>query len=129
MYEYRMFKRLSKKFFALAAICQKEAFLSTQNIDAMSHSQYILHLALNDFFLHPYLKTEWSMFFKIWRRGCCIQNACFRQTSIKVIKVFRQLIQTDEKVCRSLWGIFWDPINWLLMINSCLSSLISIYWG
>ena len=37
---------------------QTTAFLSTQNIDLMSHPPYSPHLAPNDFFLFPYVKNK-----------------------------------------------------------------------
>ena len=52
--------------------------------------------------------NERSRFFDNWRSGWCFQNGCFEDTSIRVAKVLRQLVQTHAKVYtrRSSWRIF-----------------------
>ena len=79
---------------------QTTGFLSSQNIDLMSHSPYSCDLAPNDFFLFPYVKNKMrgQRFFNTWRSGWCVQNACFETSSIRVAKVLRQLFQTHAKV-------------------------------
>ena len=92
---------------------QTTAFLSTQNNDLMSYPPYSPDLAPNDFVLFPYLKK------RLMRR--------FGDTSIRLAKVVRQLVQTHAKVYRSLWGIFWKAIKRFSMINICFCSLIPKY--
>ena len=72
------------------ASTQTTAFLNTQNIDLMSHSQYSPDLAPNDFFLFPYVKKKmrgqrlstpeeavvaFSRLFNVCMRVFCAPNA------------------------------------------------------
>ena len=80
---------------------QTMTFLSTQNIDLMSHPLYSPDLAPNDFFLFPHVKKNvGSTFFDTWRSGWCVQNACFGDTASRVAKVLPQLVQSPAKVFR-----------------------------
>ena len=77
---------------------QTTAFLSTQNIDLMSHPPYSLDLATNDFLLFPHAKNKMSgQRFSISEEAVDV----FGDTSIRVAKVLRQLVQTHANGYRS----------------------------
>ena len=76
---------------------QATAFLSTKNIDLMSHPPHIPDLAPNHFFLFPYVKNRMRGQRFLTTASMC---ACFWDTSIRVAKVLRQLVQTHAKAYR-----------------------------
>ena len=76
---------------------QTTTFLSTENIDLMSYPPYNPDLARMTSFYFRTWKIKWDT----WRIGWCVQNACFVDTSFRVAKVLRQLVQTLTKVYRS----------------------------
>ena len=84
-------------------LAQTTAFLSTQNIDLMSHPPYSPHLTLNDLFLFPYVKNKMrgQRFSTTEEAVDVFWISCFGDTSIKVAKVFQQLVQTHAKAYRS----------------------------
>ena len=81
-------------------LAQTSAFLSTQNIDLMSHPPYGPGLAPNDFFLFQYIKNKMR-----GQRFSTPEEAvdAFKmhvleiRTSIRAAKVLRQLVQTHAK--------------------------------
>ena len=69
------------------------AFLSTKNIDLISHSPHSPDLARNDCFLFPYIKNKLRS-----QRFSTPEKAVY---AFRVAKVIGRLIQTHAKVYRS----------------------------
>ena len=80
---------------------QTTAFLSTQNINLMSHTPYIPNLAANDFFLFPYVKNK-------------IRGQCF-STPEEAVDAFRMHVL---EIPRSEWQKCFD--NWFKGMLKCL---------
>ena len=80
----------------------------------MSHPPYSPDLALNDFFLFPYVKNKMS--------GQRFSTPAFGDTSIRVAKVHA------SNACKiKQRGTFWKTIKTFSMINICFCSLIPKY--